>query len=467
MKLGEAVYRRAPVGMQNAMVSAFGAYWHWVRFGPGFQQAVKGFRHRESLTAEGWQRWTRARLGELLAVAAEEVPYYTQEWDKGTKAAARAGRLQELPLLGKEPLRQNPRAFLRRGHVPLKTLVHHTSGSTGTPIAVSWKIREYRSALALREARSAGWAGVSFRMPRATFSGRLVEPDPESRGPYHRFNAVERQVYFSAFHLRPDTAESYVRALWKDRAEWLTGYAVSWYLLAALIIEQGLKTPPLRAVITTSEKVTPAMRQVMQTAYGCQVFEEYSTVENVLFACECEQGRLHVSPDAGIVEILRDDGSPCDPGEQGEVVATCLLRTYQPFIRYRLGDIAAWDPDPCPCGRSMPVLKEVAGRLEDVVYGPDGRQMVRFHGLYLGLPGVRCGQVIQETVSRIRVKVEASAEYSDLIGDEIARRVRERLGPGVTVTVEPVECIPRGPGGKFRAVVSKLEKGALGLPDVS
>jgi len=62
------------------------------------------------------------------------------------------------------------------------------------------------------------------------------------------------------------------------------------------------------------------------------------------------------------------------------------MRDYQPLIRFRLGDLAAWDPEPCSCGSSMPILKEVVGRVEDVVVGPDGRQMVRFHGIFVDQP---------------------------------------------------------------------------------
>jgi phenylacetate-CoA ligase len=216
-------------------------------------------------------------------------------------------------------------------------------------------------------------------------------------------------------------------------------------------------TPPLqlKAVITTSEKVTPEMRQVMAAAYGCRVYEEYSTVENLLFASECEQGRLHISPDVGIVEIVRADGSPCSPHEVGEVVVTGLMRCYQPFIRYRLGDLAAWDDQNCPCGRQMPVIKEVVGRVEDVVFGPDGRQMIRFHAVFIDQP-VQEGQIIQETLGRIRVKVVPTPHFGQADEKSIIERVQQRLGPQVEVVVETVNFIPRLANGKFQAVICQL-----------
>jgi phenylacetate-CoA ligase len=454
---GEGLYARLPVWAQHGAVTAYGVYWHWLRFGGSYRKDVEQFAQRDSFTAEDWRTWQAERVRELLTLAVVHVPYYRDAWSQSQQAAARAGRLDGVPLLEKNPLRASPDSFVRQD-VKRHRLTFHTSGSTGTPIASIWTIEELRRSLALREVRSARWAGVSFGMARATFSGRMVEPDPESAGPFHRFNRVERQVYLSAFHLRPDTAAQYVAALEKHQVEWMTGYAVSYYLLARFILERNISVPPLKAVITTSEKLTAAMRQTMQDAYGCKVFEEYSTVDNVVFASDCEHGRLHVSPDAGIVEILRPNGTPCASGEAGEVVATCLLRTYQPLIRFRLGDLAAWDDAPCPCGRVLPVLREVVGRIEDVVVGPDGRQLVRFHGVFTDQPHVQEGQVIQEALDHILVKVVPSAGFASHDAEEITRRIRQRLGPEVRVTVDVVDSIPRTKAGKFQAVVSHLTR---------
>lgn len=437
-------------------VSAFGVYWHWLRFGPGYEGFVRGYRERERFDATNWRRYVHERTRELLTVASSQVPYYRETWTAQEKDAACAGRLQDVPLTPKEPLRTAPQSFLRDDRRGESQLVFHTSGSTGTPIASIWTRRELRNSLALREVRSANWAGVSFREPRATFSGRIVVPDPSSRGPFHRFNCVERQVYLSAFHLRPDTAEAYVAALRKHRVQWMTGYAVSYYLLAKFILEQGLEVPPIRAVVTTSEKVTPLMRETMERAYGCRVFEEYSTVENAMFASECQHGRLHVSEDAGVIEILRPDGTACEPDEEGEVVATCLMRDLQPLIRFRTSDVAAWSAESCPCGLPMPVIKEVVGRVEDVIIGPDGRRLVRFHGVFTDQPHVVEGQVVQEALSRIRVRIVPAPGFGEPDATDIVRRVQQRLGPGVEVVVELVERIPRTANGKFKAVVSLL-----------
>ncbi len=411
---------------------------------------------RERFSVSEWHSWQQARLTELLGAAATHVPYYRNNWSPAQREAALAGELKDLPFLEKEPIRAQPESFLSDSISAWPRLTYHTSGSTGTPVRTIWKIAEIRNSLALREARSARWAGVSFKMPRATFSGRMAEPNPLSKGPFYRYNAAERQVYFSPFHLRPDTAQFYVDALRKHNIQWMTGYAVSYYLLAQLILDQKIQVPKIRAIVTTSEKLTRGMRDVMERAFQTRVFEEYSTVESSLFASECHMGRLHLSPDVAVVEILRPDGTPCDPGEPGEVVATSLIRDYQVLIRYRLGDVAAWDTEACPCGLSMPVIKEVVGRTEDVVVGPDGRLLVRFHGIFVDQPHIREGQIIQEETDRIRVKVVAAAGFGQPDIEDVVRRVQQRLGGSVNVLVEEVGSIPRTKAGKFQAVISRI-----------
>src|SRR5438105_671887 len=177
MSTFDDIYRRLPVAAQHAAVTVYGVYWHWLRFGPGFARRIGEYAARDRFTAEEWRVWQDRRLNEVLRIAANEIPYYKRAWDDAARSAALAGRLGDLPLLAKEHIRAEPEAFLRESVRPLPRLTFHTSGSTGTPIASIWTVDELRDSMALREARSAGWAGVSFRLPRATFSGRLVVPD--------------------------------------------------------------------------------------------------------------------------------------------------------------------------------------------------------------------------------------------------------------------------------------------------
>jgi phenylacetate-CoA ligase len=83
---------------------------------------------------------------------------------------------------------------------------------------------------------------------------------------------------------------------------------------------------------------------------------------------------------------------------------------------------------------------------------------VRFHGVFVHQPHVREGQIIQETLHRIRVKVVPSEGFGPDDHRDIIHRVQQRLGSQVEVIVETVDGIPRTAAGKFKAVVSLLQR---------
>jgi phenylacetate-CoA ligase len=455
--LADRIYRRLPVPLQHAAVTAFGLKWRWKRFGlgPAFEREVQGYLDRERFSSEEWRAWQTRTLREVLRLAARAPHYQPLKLDDRKIDRFTLDDVRHLPILEKNDTRANPDAFLVGGHPPRGATICPTSGSTGTPVRTYWTSDDFRRSLALREARAARPAGVSFRDPRCTFSGRIVVPDPRSAGPFHRFNAVERQVYFSAFHLAPQHARAYLEPLVRHGTVWGTGYTHSFEQLGRMMIEQGLPPPPaLRAIVTTSEKMTPEGREAIERAFRCAVREEYGQVEDACWACDRGDARLVVSPDAGLLELVDRNGNPlaADDDGEGEVVATSFVRRSQIFLRYRLGDVARRAPGP----GAMPTLKEIVGRLEDVIVGPDGRRTVRFHGIFVEVPGVREAQVVQERIDRIRVKVVASPAYGDDTVREIKKRIQQRFTDAMAVEVERVEAIPRTAAGKYRAVVSLL-----------
>jgi phenylacetate-CoA ligase len=82
--------------------------------------------------------------------------------------------------------------------------------------------------------------------------------------------------------------------------------------------------------------------------------------------------------------------------------------------------------------------------------------MVRFHGIFTAQPNILEGQIIQEAIDQIRVKVVPTGRFSQEDMRDIVHRVRQRLGQSVQVQVETVQFIPRTSSGKIQAVISHL-----------
>jgi phenylacetate-CoA ligase len=465
MHLLERIYPHVPVWAQNLGISLYGLAWRHERLGGDFDHYVSEFHERDRWSRRRMQDYVEQQLREVLLHAYVEVPYYRTRWNQaniGKEDLRRMtiGDLCKLPPTQKQDLRSAPETFVAQDIARAKRLHrYHSSGSTGTPVTAICTSEAHRRFTAAREVRSFGWAGTSIRMPRSMLGGRLVVPRGNGTPPFHRYNWAERQVYLSAYHMAPGTAKFYVSAFNRYRPQLLTGYAYSHYILARMMADQGLVLDyQPRALVLSSEKLTVEMKTVISKAFRARAFEEYGAVENCMLATECQYGSLHVSPDFGVIEIVDDDYLPVSPGREGRILCTSLLNEAQPLIRYEIGDLGVWSTDVCACGRDhLPILQEVVGRLEDVVVGRDGRELVRFHGMFVNVAHVVEAQVIQEALDSFVVRTVVEDGFSRNQEQQIRHRFQERLGP-VKVRIDKVKEIPRTERGKFRAVISLLSE---------
>jgi len=461
MSLVKDIYNRSPVFFQNVMVSAYGYQWHKRRFGGIFADEYRRFKERENFTAEQWKDYQVLQLRKLLVHSFTTVPFYREQYKKAGLTIADLQKFEiedisKLPFLEKDELRKYGDNNLLSEKKSAGTFFS-SSGSTGTPTKIYYSPEMHQKITAAMESRVRNWAGVDRFSPRGMIGGRRVVPNGESKPPFYRYNFIEKQIYFSAYHISPENSKQYLEAILKYKPDYMTGYAMSNYFLAYFFDELSLKVPQLKAVITSSEKLTPEMRSLFLKVYGCKTFDGWSGVENCGLISECEQGNLHMSPDTGVIEVIDDNGNQVKPGETGEVVCTGFFNYDQPLIRYRIGDKITLSAKTCSCGRSMQVVGEIVGRTEDVIIGKDGRRMVRFHGIFVDIPSIVKGQVIQESLDEITVKLVTSSPLTQGENDSIKKRVSSQLGD-VIVTVEEVKEIPLTSNGKFKAVVSKLKK---------
>ncbi len=454
------IYQKSPVFIQNTIISIYGLYWKNRRLGGVFNQHVKEFRDRESFTKDQWRDYQTQQLRKLLKHAYETVPYYKELYTKhGFKAkdfdSFEIEDLKKLPYLEKDKLRKYGTTTLLSTKRK-KGAFLSSSGSTGTPIKAFFTNEAHQIWSAAYEARIRNWAGVNHKMARGMIGGRRILPDANAKPPYYRYNYTEKQTYFSAYHLSPDTAQNYVDGIVKNKVEYMVGYAMSNYLLADFIEKKGLQAPKIRAILTSSEKLTGEMRDTMERVYGCKVYDAYSGVESCGLISENKEGELLFSPDTGVMEVVDDLGDEVPFGESGEVIATGFLNFDQPLIRYRIGDrVKLSKNQTSKSSMAMPIIDEIEGRMEDVITAKDGRKMVRFHGLFVDIPKLMVAQLIQNSIENYTINIVVEKDFSKEQELEMKKRLCSQVGE-VSVTFNYLKDIPRNSNGKFRAVISKV-----------
>jgi phenylacetate-CoA ligase len=167
-----------------------------------------------------------------------------------------------------------------------------------------------------------------------------------------------------------------------------------------------------------------------------------------------------------VVEVVDADGKPCPPGEMGSILVTDLFNYAMPLIRYRVGDMGAIKAGECPCGRGLPMLERIEGRVTDFLVGKDGRLV---SGVYVATyligkcPQLGRVQVLQETPGQLLFKVTGAASVDDT--QFIVSTSKKMLGDDVEVEVEQVNEIPRTRSGKLVLCRSNATVDYLQTPD--
>jgi phenylacetate-CoA ligase len=175
--------------------------------------------------------------------------------------------------------------------------------------------------------------------------------------------------------------------------------------------------------------------------------------------CEFHDG-MHVNAECLHVEVEPQDGS--EGSALGRILVTDLLNHGMPFVRYEIGDIGMLASRPCPCGRGLPRLQQMGGRLADATYTRDGRaisSIALVANLVHGLIWTRV-QIIQEAFDRLQIRIEPPAPPAEILARQ--RSVAETIfGTPLEVTQEIVDRIPLEKSGKYRYIICKIPESQL------
>ncbi len=234
-------------------------------------------------------------------------------------------------------------------------------------------------------------------------------------------------------------------------------------MVAALIEAcraRGRGFDTVRHLRLLGETVPAWLREEAGRYFGALVTETYSAEELGYLTIECPDTPYHhIMAETAIVELLRDDGTPCREGELGRVVVTDLHNFATPLIRYDLGDFAEAGPR-CPCRRGLPTIKRIVGRERGLVRLPDGRRHWPWFGShYLRDAGpVRQFQVIQHSLERIELRLHCNRPLTSGEEDGVGRMIGQALDHDFAIDYRYYDTpLPTGPSGKFDEFICRID----------
>jgi phenylacetate-coenzyme A ligase PaaK-like adenylate-forming protein len=240
------------------------------------------------------------------------------------------------------------------------------------------------------------------------------------------------------------------------------GYSSALGVLAQEQIEGRLKIHPA-IVISSAEPLSDENRALIQQAFGVPPRNNYGCSEGGVMGFECRQGHMHLNADWVIFEPVDAQHNPIPAGQLSDrTLITNLANRVMPIIRYELGDRVSLSPEPCSCGKTLPVVN-VEGRTDEILrFRASDVQTVPVLPLALWsvikeTPGVLRFQAIQAAPDQLKIRLEAKDSADDA---GTWQRVLARTGEyftqqglsNVAITRAPEPPMRDPKSGKFRNV---------------
>ncbi|WP_169729780.1 phenylacetate--CoA ligase family protein [Eubacterium xylanophilum] len=246
----------------------------------------------------------------------------------------------------------------------------YTSGTTGECLQVTWSYGDARRSL------SSLWAVRKQRFDiappeRMCFFRASSRSCNSEKAIFEKVSETQIAIYKESVTLE---SSSRIHNL-------ISSFSPVWMIVQPSIIqiiisawkEKGLKPPKsIKYIECTGEMLSVPEKREIEDFFGCQVMDQYGTMEVNSIACSCECGKMHVMDSNVIVEVVDKHGKTHREGE-GEICVTSLTNRSMPFIRYKTGDHGRLVSKTCSCGRRGSILELSYGRVNDKLI-VDGRE---------------------------------------------------------------------------------------------
>lgn len=363
--------------------------------------------------------------------------------------------LGALPIIDKSTVLQN----YVRIQLQAPFFTGKSSGTSGQPLEVPYSENVYQKEYAF------WWYHRSFAAVKrgdrvATIAGHKIADVRRDKPPFWVYNAAERQLFFSSYHLSQRNLPHYISRLNAYKPEFVHGYPSSLYLIARYILDNGILIDfQPKMVVCSSETTLDFQRTVIEKAFGCKAYIWYGNTELCGHITECPNGRLHVQPYHSYVRILKEDNSDAGLGETGRLVATNFSNYVFPLINYDMKDLVRVSAEQaCSCGKGGLILDHIIGRIEDYIVTPEGVLVGRLDHLFKSAKHVRNAQIVQDDVGRIKIRIEKEDGYTKIIEGTIQSEARRRLGKSIEIEFDYVREIEKEANGKCRFIVQKIKE---------
>lgn len=419
-------------------------------------------------TLEKTQYYSRHQLEEIQWQRLQDIwKFVWQHNDFYKKRFSEAGLTEQslktpsdivkLPLLTKKDIQANTEAMISDGFCKEKLLHFKTGGSTGKSLDIymTEECSELRNACARRHDRWTGWnpgdpIGAAWGNPK--LPGSIKEKLNNT--------LVQPYIYLDTMAVTEQSVHQFATAWKKIKPTLLFGHAHSLFILAQHVDEMGVKGICPAGILSTSMMLLPHERTFIEKVFRCRVTDRYGCEEVSLIGCECEKhDGMHMNIEHLVIEFIKDDGSYAKPDEPGNIVTTDLMNKAMPFIRYKVEDMGIPLDKNCPCGRGLPLMGKVTGRIADFLIKPDGTKIAGIsliENTLTKIPGIDQMQIIQNAIDHVSLNIVPGKAFNEARQRDLKTYFENCFDQKINVTIKKTDYIRPEKSGKYRFSICKI-----------
>jgi len=456
------IYDFSPPLVKNTFATVFGYKQRLERYGKIYKKYKVLLNETQYWTKEDLLSYRDEKTVKFINYIIENNEYYNKS--PNYSKINSVSELVNFPVINKQIVRANLEK-LKSNKISISHRMAHTSGTSGSSIIFPISNYCFQREYAFRWMHYQ-WGNVSLdgKDRVAVCSGHPVAYNMRKKPPFWVYDYANNWLFFSSYHMTKENLNSYIKELNKFQPKLLHGYPSSVYLLALTNLNLGSNKVSIPKVYCASETLFDWQRRVIEESFNGQVFNWYGNSEMCANIVQCERGELHLKYEHSYVEILNDKNENCSFGDTGRLVCTGFGNYVFPLIRYDIVDLVTLSSKlECKCKRGGQIINKIEGRKEDYILTPDGRIVGRLDHLFKDALNVEAAQIIQNKIEEIILRLKINSKYSKIDEAAIIKEARLRLGEEIKILFEYVEEIERTKNGKFKFIVSNLEKEKIKL----
>ncbi|MDC0435819.1 hypothetical protein OAL69_01340 [Pelagibacteraceae bacterium] len=389
------------------------------------------------------------KLKKLLINASREISYYRDlfwkiDFDPHTFCSL--NDLKKIPILSKSEIKKN-HASLVSGKRIKSSIKLSTSGTTGEKLSI------YTSSDQWVIEQAAAWrhwhlAGYKFRDKMAI----IRSYSPKKNEKFFKFNRIKNWLYISPYHLDDKYLKEIFKLLIKWKPKFLRGYPSSIYLLAKYANKNKINLNHIKAIFTSSEKLTSNYRSVIENAFNTKIFDHYGQAEiTAMFHEWGDHDGLYNLEYYGYVELIKTKNKNIY-----KLIATNLHNQVMPLIRYDTGDLIKINKitkKKIKC--NFLKVSEIIGRTNDYLKKANGSLMpsTNFYSYFAKIKEIiRFQFVASNNNIKLNLMIDPDAKSEKLI-KLIGADMKKKFGKKIKICKTNV--FYQSQGGKFSAIINK------------